>query len=123
MYVCDGCADLSSLSSLVKLRSLNVSNQGYTQQYGYYDVHVLTGEWCVQSGVWTLGVRTSHVTADAHSCALCCAALLHGSYVLCSAAVAAGELGGAVVPGQQSDRCERRSGCVVDACAGAGGNC
>ena len=49
--MCDGCADLSSLSSLVKLRSLNVSNQGYEQQqYGYYSsdfyyVHVLTGEW------------------------------------------------------------------------------
>ena len=56
--VCDACADLGSLSSLVKLRSLNVSNQGY-MQHGYYDyeiryyyVHVLTGEWRMQSVVW-----------------------------------------------------------------------
>ena len=57
MYMCAVCADLGSVSSLVKLRSLNVSNQGYTQQqydYGlqYYYVHVLTGEWRMQSVVW-----------------------------------------------------------------------
>ena len=58
MYMSDGCADLGNLSSLVKLRSLNVSNQGYTQQYEdyygdqYYYVHVLTGEWRMQSVVW-----------------------------------------------------------------------
>ena len=51
MYVSDGCADLGNLSSLVKLRSLDVSNQGYMQQYDY-DVHVLTGEWRMQSVVW-----------------------------------------------------------------------
>ena len=54
--MCDGCADLGSLSSLVKLRSLNVSNQGYTQydeRYSqFYYVHVLTGEWRMQSVVW-----------------------------------------------------------------------
>ena len=56
--MCDGIADLGSVSSLVKLRSLNVSNQGYTQQYEdyygdqYYYVHVLTGEWRMQSVVW-----------------------------------------------------------------------
>ena len=44
-----------------------------------------------------------------------CAALLHASYVLCRAIVSTGELGGAVVPGQQSDRCARRRGCVDDA--------
>ena len=57
---CDGCADLGSLSSLVKLRLLNVSNQGYWQQCYYdhyysgdfYYVHVLTGEWRRQSVVW-----------------------------------------------------------------------
>ena len=59
VFVCDGCADLSSLSSLVKLRSLNVSNQLYLQRYydygyycHYYYVHVLTGEWRRQSVVW-----------------------------------------------------------------------
>ena len=58
VYTCDDCADLGSLSSLVKLRSLNVSNQGYTQQQDeypydqYYYVHVLTGEWRMQSVVW-----------------------------------------------------------------------
>ena len=57
MYICDGRADLGHLSSLVKLRSLNVSNQGYTQRNGYpyygdYYVHVLTGEWRRQSVVW-----------------------------------------------------------------------
>ena len=52
MYMCAVRADLGSVSSLVKLRSLNVSNQGYTQQYGYYDVHVLTGEWRRQCAVW-----------------------------------------------------------------------
>ena len=55
MYMCAVRADLGSLSSLVKLRSLNVSNQGYWQN-GYYDyyyyVHVLTGEWRMQSVVW-----------------------------------------------------------------------
>ena len=54
--MCDGCADLGSVSSLVKLRSLNVSNQGYMQLYDYdqyyYYVHVLTGEWRMQSVVW-----------------------------------------------------------------------
>ena len=57
VHVFDGCADLSSLSSLVKLRSLNVSNQGYWQQQDYYRhdqyyEHVLTGEWRRQSVVW-----------------------------------------------------------------------
>ena len=49
----NGCADLGSLSSLVKLRSLNVSNQGYIQYYlnDQYYVHVLTGEWRMQSVV------------------------------------------------------------------------
>ena len=49
--VCDGCADLGSLSSLVKLRSLNVSNQGYTQ-YDDYRSMMITGEWRRQSVVW-----------------------------------------------------------------------
>ena len=37
--------------------------------------------------------------------------------MLCRTAVAAAEFGGAVVSGQQSERCERRGGCVDDVSA------